>query len=469
MLKDGSSATSIEYTRRQPENTVLYKVVQNNYQRYFAQKSSMGIEYPKFIHDTFRKYLTCGILENGFVRCFCKTCRHEILVGFSCKKRGFCNSCHGRRQAESAIQLDRIFPNYQYRQWVLSLPYEIRYAVANNPELLSKILNVYIRAIQSWYRRKAHLMGYQNTVTGSVCFIHRFNSALTLSPHFHTLFLDGVYYKKNDEYFFLSVGSPKPSDLEKIVERIFNKVRKILLKLEPIENVVIDSHNPVQNGVGHVKVLEHLIPIQKSEYVESKDPYSAKLKGFSLNAKVVIQKDKREKLKKLIRYVARGPIAQNRLKELPNGVSYELKNQWSNGATHTIFSNESFIQRLVALIPPARSNQTRYHGIFSPNFKDRDKIIPPKKEGNTTQNKSNRILWADLMKLSFGFDVTVCKKCSGRLTPIAVIKDKKVAHKILEHMKLLTKFPIKKTGTDPPRTDVSSSFNETPDQRPTDW
>jgi hypothetical protein len=468
-MREEESKSIFEYKRRKPENTVLYKVVQNHYQNYFITKYKMGVEYPKFIHNTFRKYLECGILEHGFIRCRCKTCHEDFLIGFSCKCRGFCNSCHGRRQAESSIHLDEIFPNYQYRQWVLSLPYEIRYTVANNPELTSKILNIFIQSVGSWYRKKARNMGYSETVIGSTTFIHRFNSALTLSPHFHTLFLDGVYYQKNEKYFFLSVGTPKKSDLEKIAERIYKRVTKIQLKLEAVENIIIDSINPIQNGVGHIKVLEQFMPVQKIEYKEIVDPYSAKFKGFSLNAKVAVQKDKREKLKKLIRYVARGPIAEERLKEIPGGVSYALKREWSNGATHVMFSNESFIQRLVALIPPAKSNQTRFHGIFAPNFKDREKIIPSKKEGTTIQKKPNRVLWADLMKLSFGLDVLVCKKCSGRMKPIAVIKDKKVARKILEAMKLSTNFQDKKTGIDPPDTQNLDSFSELSDQRPTNW
>jgi hypothetical protein len=462
--------TSFVYKRREPQNTVMYKVVQNNYQNYFVKKFEMGIEYPKFIHDTFRKYLTCGILENGFVRCYCKTCQAEVLVSFSCKCRGVCPSCHGRRQAESAIHLDEIFPNYQYRQWVLSLPYEIRYTVANNSELTSKCLGVFTRSVERWYRKKARSMGYEETVTGSVLFIHRFNSALTLSPHFHSLFLDGVYYKKNDQYLFLSVGSPKKSDLEKIVERIYNRVKKILSKVESPENVINEFQNSIQNGVGHIKVLEHFMPVQKTEYKEDDDPYSAKLNGFSLNAKVVVQKDRRDKLKKLIGYVARGPIAQDRLTELSNGVCYKLKRTWSNGATHVIFSYESFIQRLVALIPPARSNQTRFFGIFAPNFKDRNKIIPTRKEdGNPPQKDSGKVLWADLIKMTFGIDVTVCNKCNGRMAPIAVIKDKKVARLILEAMKLTTKFEGLKTGVDPPTGQNHQSFTELSDQRPTDW
>jgi hypothetical protein len=69
-------------------------------------------------------------------------------------------------------------------------------------------------------------MGYNDTVSGSITFIQRATSALALSPHFHTLIIDGVYYKKDDQYFFLSVGTPTKSDLQKIVNRILKKISK---------------------------------------------------------------------------------------------------------------------------------------------------------------------------------------------------------------------------------------------------
>ncbi|MBW2737108.1 MAG: transposase zinc-binding domain-containing protein [Deltaproteobacteria bacterium] len=35
----------------------------------------------------------------------CKDCGHEQLVAFSCKGRGLCPSCQGRRMAETAARL----------------------------------------------------------------------------------------------------------------------------------------------------------------------------------------------------------------------------------------------------------------------------------------------------------------------------------------------------------------------------
>lgn len=54
--------------------------------------------------------------------------RDEKLLAFSCKKRGFCPSCGARRMADSAALLvDDILPHQPIRQWVLSVPFPLRF------------------------------------------------------------------------------------------------------------------------------------------------------------------------------------------------------------------------------------------------------------------------------------------------------------------------------------------------------
>jgi len=110
---------------------------------------------------------------------------------------------------------------------------------------------------------------------------------------------------------------------------------------------------------------------------EDNDPFSASIEGFSLNARVWIGSKDREKLEKLIRYMARGPIASERLESaLPDLLTYKMKTTWRDGTTHVTFSPLDFIARLVALVPPPKMNMVRYHGVFAPNFGDRWLIVP---------------------------------------------------------------------------------------------
>jgi ribosomal protein S27E len=81
----------------------------------------------------FEEYLKCGRLEYGFLRVRCTECHAEKLVAFSCKRRGFCPSCGARRMVESAALLvDEVLPSVPMRQWVLSVPFALRFLFACN-------------------------------------------------------------------------------------------------------------------------------------------------------------------------------------------------------------------------------------------------------------------------------------------------------------------------------------------------
>ena len=90
-----------------------------------------------------RAYLECGVLGYGFMRVRCEGCGHDRVVAFSCKKRGFCTSCTGRRMADTAARLvDNVLPRVPVRKFVLSFPYEIRYRLAWDGELIAAVLRV---------------------------------------------------------------------------------------------------------------------------------------------------------------------------------------------------------------------------------------------------------------------------------------------------------------------------------------
>lgn len=103
-----------------------------------ALRAMEGRPLPGYIEEEFEAYLKCGRLEEGFLRVRCEHCHAEKLVAFSCKKRGFCPSCGARRMAETAALLaDEVLPERPLRQWVLSLPYALRFLLATDPAALT--------------------------------------------------------------------------------------------------------------------------------------------------------------------------------------------------------------------------------------------------------------------------------------------------------------------------------------------
>ena len=108
------------------------------------------------MRQEFEDYLKCGRLEYGFLRVKCEACRHEHLVAFSCKRRGFCPSCGARRIMESAAHLvDHVFPDAPVRQWVLTFPYPLRFLFAAQPQVLCQVLRIVYRGISTFLIRRS--------------------------------------------------------------------------------------------------------------------------------------------------------------------------------------------------------------------------------------------------------------------------------------------------------------------------
>ena len=125
------------YPPRDPAASVLYQVVRDHYRTFRAEAVQLrdGEGLPRFVDDEFDAFLRFGWLAGGFARFRCTSCREERLVAVSCKGRGFCPSCGGRRMTERVAHLvDHVWPEVPVRQWVLTLPPRVRYALARRHE-----------------------------------------------------------------------------------------------------------------------------------------------------------------------------------------------------------------------------------------------------------------------------------------------------------------------------------------------
>ena len=141
--------TPVHNERHRPEQTKLYRLVQHHAATFFARaEDAAGADLPQSVKDEFDAFLECGILAHGFLRLLCGDCGHDKLVAFSCKRRGFCPSCGGRRMARTAAHLvDHVIPHVPVRQWMLCLPIPLRLLLAAQPRLVTPVLQVVHRVI----------------------------------------------------------------------------------------------------------------------------------------------------------------------------------------------------------------------------------------------------------------------------------------------------------------------------------
>lgn len=460
-----------KYQRHQPEKPLLYQIIAQYYPVFKETLEAQGRSLPNYVQREFEEFLTCGRLEHGFLRVGCEECKHERLVAFSCKRRGFCPSCRARRMAESAALLvDDIFPEVPIRQWVLSFPFQLRFLLARYPELMGKVLGIVYRTLSTYQIKQA---GFTKSTaqTGAVTLIQRFGSALNLNVHFHMLFLDGVYAE--DDYGqqrFHRVKAPTLQELNTLVHTLSHRVARCLekrgllerdaentwLTLEQAEDDVLTQlhgHSVTYRIATGPQQGRKVFTLQTLPAREDQPTTSSRVAnhaGFSLHAGVIAEVHQRDKLERLCRYVSRPTVSEQRLALTSHGqVRYELKTPYRNGTTHVIFQPLDFIAKLAALVPKPRVNLTRFHGLFAPNSKHRGQITPAKRGKKTTkvqaggadwldkspEERHRAMTWMQRLKRVFNIDIETCERCGGKVRVIASIEDPAVIAHILKHLK----------------------------------
>ena len=348
------------YQRHRPEQTLLYRIIEQHYPVFSTHLAEQGRGLPEYVQREFEDYLKCGRLEHGFLRVRCDTCHAEHLVAFSCKRRGFCPSCGARRMAESAALLvDEVFPEQPVRQWVLSVPFPLRFLFASRPDVMGRVLGIVYRTIATHLTRKA---GYTKTTAhaGAVTLIQRFGSALNLNIHFHMLFLDGVYV---DGGKFRWVKAPTSAELTQLAHAIAQRIGRFLERQGLLERDIENSYlaadavemGPMEQLLGHSITYRIAVGPQQGRKVFTLQTLPAcdpeeqfgdspgNVAGFSLHAGVAAKAHERDKLERLCRYIARPAVSEKRLSLTAQGkVRYELKTPYRDGTTHVIFEPLDF-------------------------------------------------------------------------------------------------------------------------------
>ncbi len=488
------------YGPRAPQTTVLYRVIQEHLETFIERSESGGRELPAFVKREFRRYLECGILQHGFARVVCKSCNHNHLVPYSCKGRGFCPSCCGRRMAETSAHLvDHVFPHVPVRQWVLSLPFDARARVAFDAKLRRVVLRTFIRAIYAWLRRKGRQLGVPDPQCGSVTFEQRFGSDLRINLHFHVLALDGAYSGADGEKpEFQRVPAPTEPELDHLAATIHRRVLRALRRGgwvddqghwvgsgdEPslqLEFAAASVVGRIAQGKRRGARVPPVDPLAQVEPTPTRGRVSARSGGFDLHAAVSVEADNRTALERLCNYISRPPIATDRLELTADGnVRYRFKRPWKNGTTHVDYRPLEFLERLAALVPLPRLHLIHFHGVLAPRSRLRPLVVPAPPQRarrcahQTLEDEASPPLtddqeqapdipdfparqlskrtWSELLRRTLGIDALKCPRCEdGRMRIVSFITKGDTIRKILEAVDLPTEPPSPAPARPPPQ------------------
>jgi len=456
------------YRRREPEKSVLHKVVRDHLETFLDRARDFGGEgYPYFIEGDLRRFLSCGILSRGFARIRCPACGYERLLGFSCKGR-LCPSCVGRRMADTAAYLvDHLLPEAGYRQWVLTFPWALRFRLAVDRKLFSALISAFLRTLFSWQRLRGRRLGISGGQTGSVTFVQRYGSALNLHPHSHSIVPDGLFVPgRGDRLSFVTLPDPTTEDVEALLLKAAKRLTTVVeglcaddFETEALLSKTVASLQEALAAAVKPPVEPSLLSLPGEDLEPPEKPLCARVAGFTLHAAQMVAAGDRDGLERLCRYGMRPPFAQERLSLCSDGrVAYRLRRPWPHamGTTCLILEPLDFLKRLAAIIPAPYAHVVRYHGLFANRSRWRPLLpappSPPSARAGTAPAKQDsstpagprrraRLPWAQLLLRVFSANALVCPKCSSPMVVLAFISDPPVIIKILKHLRLPTEPP----------------------------
>jgi hypothetical protein len=475
----GAVAKPVRYQRHRPDKTDLHRIIRENLDALESDEHESRL--PSFVPKAFESYVACGLLSRGFIRFACDRCRTNAFVAFSCKV-SLCPSC-GARKTEDTTEhvMTRVLPDVAVRQWVLSIPFQLRARVAFDPGLFSAVVRIFVDEVFRHHERKARELSLLDVKSGAIAVLQRFGGTLATNPHAHVVALDGVFVRggaapSSDEdtvgLEFHAIGAPTPAEIHAVSEAVCRRVLRLLRRrgVADAEGLIpVEAPDPHQ-AVGEMSMRQwplfamvdpdgQVRPVhERNEWERAGD-----VRGFSLHASVSARQGDTEGRRRIVRYCVRPPLAEKQVRSTRDGrVSFELRHPRSNGATHVVFSEQGFVRRLAGLVPRPYHHAVRYFGLLSSSSPLRRLVVPtpeidlhlhnettaiPSFEPASAGNPRRGALWAILLRRVYGVDALACPKpgCDGRLRPVAAILNRSAIRKILDHTGLDDEPP-------PPRT-----------------
>jgi hypothetical protein len=128
------------------------------------------------------------------------------------------------------LGVDHVIPEVPVRQWVLSVPFALRYRLAYDSSLVRDVLQIFVRTIFPSIRRRAGIPASNRQARcGAVAFVQRFSDAPNLDPHFHVLAMDGLYVMDgNGEPVFRHVPPPSDREVARAAESIHRRFARLM-------------------------------------------------------------------------------------------------------------------------------------------------------------------------------------------------------------------------------------------------
>jgi len=255
------------------------------------------------------------------------------------------------------------------------------------------------------------VLGEKTGVPGMVGALQTFGSQVQWHPHVHSLVSDGLFKKGGD---FL----PLP------------------LWTEEFEQLLTDTFREL--------VLDELVKEERlSEDFRDKLLRFRHGGGFSVHGRHLILNTEPARLAHMARYMARPPVAADRVRVAANGrVLLDVPPDPKTGDTVLVLDPMEWLRRLTNQIPDAGSHLVRYYGAYANRcrslYRDAEggvSVRAIRAEEEEDGLPKSRATWARLLRMVFEVDPLACPRCGAEMRVISVITEPALIHRLLRHVR----------------------------------
>jgi hypothetical protein len=358
--------------------------------------------------------------------------------------------------AQSAANLvDHVLPeDVPLRQFVLTLPFELRAPIAYDRELMGGVGRIFVATVLGFYARKTRERGISGSQSGAFTVVQRTSSDLKCNPHYHTVFLDGVFAPaENTKLEFHPLGSLSNTELGDLMQAVRIRVLGYLARPGVIESsadlTTVDDEfaerEPALAALARASVsglapagperrARPPVALHGEPGVRLKSGLNVAELGFSLHAATVVGAHDRAGREALCKYVLRPPIATERVQLLDDGlVRLVLKRPFTDGTVAVDLDPLSLLVRLCTMVPPPKMHLLRFAGVLASAHKMRPLVVPPLPPSTSDDphahpqspkpatHRCHYWRWAALLKRSLGIDGDPCDRCGARMKLRALV------------------------------------------------
>jgi len=322
---------SLQYSRRDPTQQILYRLVYN----YRQELEYCWSERFEHTHGCLRdemkkaldKFLDCGILLHGCACAVCEDCGHSELIPFSCKQKFLCPSCDAKRALLFGENLhENILLPESHAHQVWSIPKILRPRFKYNRQLFQQLFDA---AWDSWKELVEDAL--PGCTPAGVLSLHSFGDLLAWHPHCHGIALYGGVDQKGNVQLLESVNT------EYLTNCFSRNLLDSLLEAGEIEQETIDLIHSWEHSGFHAYVG---------------DPIAAN----DTQGRLFVS-----------RYLQKSAVSESRLELIEDGPTpiVRIHKNTDDACEHRDLDPLEFLADLIMNVPGRREQTVRYRGSYS--------------------------------------------------------------------------------------------------------